>query len=63
VVWSCQKGDEDWVKWCTELEVNGKRPSGRLRQENLGVVMRDEENAFFAEWCKGPSSELVCLPS
>jgi hypothetical protein len=27
-----EKGDDDWVKRCTRLEVMGKRPKGRPRK-------------------------------
>jgi hypothetical protein len=27
-----RKGDDDWVKRCTELEVDGERPSGRPKR-------------------------------
>jgi hypothetical protein len=33
MVWTCgEKGDDDWVKRCTRLEVVGKRPRGRPRK-------------------------------
>jgi hypothetical protein len=36
-----RKGDDDWVTKCTELVVDGKRPSGRSRR-TWGDVVKDD---------------------
>jgi hypothetical protein len=35
-----RKGDNDWVRKCTELVVDGKRPRGRPRRP-WGDVVKD----------------------
>jgi hypothetical protein len=41
VVWSCQKGDDDGVKRCAELEVDGKRLRDRPKRTWEDVARDD----------------------
>jgi len=36
-----QKEDHDWVKKCTEYEVDGARPRGRPKKTRTEVVQKD----------------------
>ena len=39
MVWTCaEKNDEDWVKKCMEIGVEGRRPVGRPRRTCLETV-------------------------
>jgi len=55
VLW---KEDSDWVKKCTEYEVEGARPRGRPKMARLEVVQKD------CQACKlSRDDAMVCHPS
>ena len=42
MVWDVlRKEDIDWVKKCTEYEVEGSRPRGRLKRKWKQVIQKD----------------------
>jgi hypothetical protein len=49
-----RKGDDDWVKRCTRLEVVGKRPRGRPRKTWMTTLKDDyEKRCSVPGGCKG----------
>ena len=46
-----RKTDEDWVKKCMEIRVEGTRPVGRSRRtllESVGEVLKNEKKLVFS---------------
>jgi hypothetical protein len=43
-----RKGDDDWVRTCTELVVDGKRPRGRPMRTKGDVVKCDMKRMYLS---------------
>ena len=47
-----RKGDEDWVKKCMEVSVEGRRPVGRPRtwlecRSGLCIILHEKSNSLL----------------